>query len=336
MATAVVVVTVLGSACGPIPDYRTLTAIDLHPPAFLGAVATDGHTVMLRFDEAVRALPETVSVVPSVEVSSVHADGSTLVVTLSTGQLVGECYTISATVEDEHRNSTSVVTTYYGFNGDLPGMLINEFTTQGSSTHPDVVELRVLSAGNTAGICLYEGMPSDWDNRIVFPAIRVSEGDYLLVHFKPQGISEEVNEVAATDRSGGLDASPIAYDLWVEGGDGLSGNNGVLSLFSCPGGKPLDGVVYSNRTSESDATYGGFGSLAVYTRVLELEKYGQWAHPSAHITPEDAVDPEDSTATRSMSRASDGSDTDSRTDWHITPTSGATFGEANTDEVYIP
>lgn len=323
-------------ACGAIPDYRTLTAVDLHPPEFLGATATDPRTVVLRFDEKVRALPETVAVVPDVGVSSVRADGSTLVVGLSTSQLVGERYTLSASVEDEHRNSTSIVTSYYGFNGDLPGVLINEFTTQGSSTHPDLVELRVLDAGNTAGLCLYEGMPSNWDNRIVLPPIQVSRGDYVLVHFKPQGIPEEVDEVDATDLSGGLDASASAYDLWVDGGDGLSGNNGVLSLFGCPGGSLLDAVVYSNRTSDSDSDYGGFGSLDVYTRVLELEKHGQWVHLGAHIAPEDAVDPDDSTATRSICRGSDGGDTDSRADWHITPTSGSTFGEVNTDEVYVP
>jgi hypothetical protein len=54
------------------------------------------------------------------------------------------------------------------------------------------------------------------------------------------------------------------------------------------------------------------------------------------LRPEDVVDPEDSTATRSMSRGSDGADTDTAADWHITPTSGYTFGGPNTDEVYEP
>ena len=328
--------TLLCVSCGAIPDYRTLVAVDLHPPEFLGAMATDAHTVVLRFDEEIRSLPDTVSIVPATAVSTVRADGSSLVVALSTSQRIGEHYTLSASVEDEHRNSTSIVTSFYGFNDDLPSVIINQFITQGSSTHPDLVELRVLEAGNTAGMCLYEGMPSNWDDRIVLPPIRVSTNDFVLVHFKPEGVPEEVDEVAATDLSGGLDASATAYDLWVDGGTGLSGNNGVLSLFSCPGGDILDAVVYSNRTADSDTAYGGFGSLDVYARVLELEKSGQWEHSAEHITPEDAVDPEDSTATRSICRASDGSDTNSRGDWHITPTSGSTFGETNSDEVYAP
>lgn len=323
-------------ACGAIPDYRTLVAVDLHPPEFLGATAPDPLTVLLRFDETIRPLPDTVSIAPALPISSVRAEEGSLVVALGSSQRVGERYAITASVEDEHRNSTSVVTSFYGFNSELPSVLINEFITQGSSTHPDLVELRVVVAGNTAGMCLYEGMPSNWDDRIVLPAIRVSAGDYLLVHFKPEGVPEEIDEVTATDLSGGIDASPAAFDLWVEGGSGLSGNNGVLSLYSCPGGRILDAVVYSNRTSESDTSYGGFGSLDVYARVVELESTGQWMHASEHIVPEDAVDPEDSTATRSICRARDGVDTDSNGDWHITPTSGSTFGGPNNDEVYVP
>lgn len=323
-------------SCGAIPDYRTLVSVDLHPPEFLGVKAPDSQTVVLSFDESVRGLSDSVSILPALSISGIRSDGSELVVTLGTRQQVGERYTVSASVEDTHRNSTSVVTSFYGFNPDLPKVLINEFITQGSSTHPDVVELRVLEAGNTAGMCLYEGMPSNWDDQKILPAIRVAGGDYLVVHFKPQGVDEEIDEVDATDVSGGRDASPTAYDLWVEGGMGLSGNNGVLSLYSCPGGRIVDAVVYSNRTSDSDTDYGGFGSLNVYSRVLALEETGQWIHAAEHIAPEDAINPEDSTATRSMCRASDGHDTDSRNDWHITPTSGSTFGEVNSDAVYAP
>ncbi len=326
----------LGAACGPIPDYRTLVEVDLHPPEFLGALARDSRRVVLRFDETVVALPKSVSLTPNVDIESVRGEDCELVVTLSSNQAVGTAYAIEASVEDTCGNSTSVITSFYGFNPDVPALLINEFITQGSTTHPDLVELLVLESGNTAGMCLYEGMPGNWDNRIVLPSIDVEAGDYLLVHFKPQGLAEEIDEVELTDLSGGLDASLAAYDLWVERGDGLSGNNGVLSLFRCPGGDIIDAVVYSNRTSDSDSNYGGFGSRDVYERVLELEPSGQWKRNGAHIAPEDAVDPDPSTATRSMCRGSNAGDSDSRADWHITPTSGSTFGEVNSDEVYVP
>ena len=37
-----------------------------------------------------------------------------------------------------------------------------------------------------------------------------------------------------------------------------------------------------------------------------------------------------------MNRNTDGGDTDSRVDWHISPTSGFSFGGANTNDVYTP
>lgn len=329
-------VLLLGVSCGPIPDYRTLVEVDLHPPEFLGALAAASRTVVLRFDEAVIALPESVLVTPAIAIDRVTAEESELIITLGADQRIGMAYTVEATVEDERRNSTSVVTSFYGFNPDLPRLCINEFITQGSGKHPDLVELFVLKGGNTAGICLYEGTAGNWNQRKLFPAIEVDSGDYLLVHFKPQGTTEEVDETDRTDHSGGFDSDDRAYDLWVKGGTGLSGNNGVLSLYSCPNGKILDAVVYSNRTTDSDTAYGGFGSRDIYERICELDPTGAWLHEGEHIVPEEAIDPTPSTSTRSMSRNSQSADSNTKVDWHVTPTRGATFGEVNTDEAYLP
>ena len=330
------VAALFGNSCGPIPDYRTLVEVDLHPPQFLGAVAVDPRTVLLRFDEKVIERPATTTIVPETAISSVAADGELLTVCLGSDQAIGTEYAVEVSVEDECRNSTTVLTKFYGFNPDLPRVLINEFITQGSTTHPDLVELWVAERGNTAGMCLYEGVQQNWDDRLILPPIAVEPGDYLLVHFKPQGLPEEVDETERTDISGGLDSSLNAFDLWVRQGGGLSGNNGVLSLYSCPGGRILDAVVYSNRTSESDTNYAGFGSADVYARVCALEAAGAWTFTGEHIAPEDAVNPDPSTATRSIARDSRSGDTDGRSDWHITPTSGSTFGELNGDAVYVP
>jgi hypothetical protein len=154
------------------------------------------------------------------------------------------------------------------------------------------------------------------------------------VHFKPRGVPGEVDETGSTDVSGGLDASPDAYDFWVTGGTGLSGNNGVLTLYTSPNGTLADGLLYSNRTSESDDTYLGFGSKKVMERALELAAQQGWDAGGPRIRPEDGINPEDSTSTRSMCRNTQGDDTNTKDDWHIVPTRGSTFGEENSDEVY--
>ena len=96
------------------------------------------------------------------------------------------------------------------------------------------------------------------------------------MHFKPSGDPGEVDETLDMAGSAGLDASPSAFDFWVPGGDGLGGNNGVLSLYERPGGAMLDGVLYSNRTSESDELYGGFGTADTLFRARELVSDGGW------------------------------------------------------------
>ena len=221
-------------------------------------------------------------------------------------------------------------------------MLINEVTTQGSSTHPDVVELRLHSAGNLGGLTLYAGAPSEHDGRIVFPAVDLPAESYVVAHFKPEGLAEEINELTDPTASGGLDASDTGWDFWVDGASGISGNNGAVSLYAQPGGRLIDAIVYSNRTSDSDERYRGFGSKSALAMVDRVAADGGWlaagagGADAALLRPEDAVDPEDSTATRSISRGTDGADTDTAADWHITPTSGYSFGAPNTDEVYVP
>ena len=324
------------AGCGPIPDYRTLVEADIHPPDFLGIDTTDARTVVVRFDESVSPIKGAVSVAPEVQVAEVAADGAALRIRLDRDQQIGADYTLEAAVSDGSGNSTTLLTHFYGFNPTVPRLVINEFTTQGSDTHPDSVELFAGEAGNLAGVCLYEGMSDVWDDRYVFPSVAVEAGEYVIVHFKPQGIPQEISETTDRTASGGYDSSPLAFDEWVSGGDGLSGNNGVLSLYSSPGGRLLDAVLYSNRTSTSDTDYGGFGSKTLLDQATALAKAGAWSFAGDRIAPEDAVNPTGSTATRSICRDSHSADTNGRSDWHIVPTSGFTFGVQNSDAVYVP
>jgi len=322
--------------CLPIEDNRLFPGEDMHPPLLIGAAAVSGESLKVCFNEPPTADAEDFTVTPFIPVSKAVSEEDALLLELDGSQIPGEEYILEGKVKDKHGNSLKFILTFYGFNPTIPGIVINEFTTQGSSTHPDVVELAVLSAGNMAGLCLYEGTYTDWDDKMLFPSLPVVPGDFILVHFKPQGIPEEVNETEDPSASGGLDASPDAYDFWVAGGGGLSGNNGVLSLYSSPGSEIIDGVLYSNRTSASDETYRGFGSLTVLRRADELVEAGAWLIEGEEAAPEDGINPDDSTATRSMCRSSTSDDADRNSDWHIVPTSTSTFGGINSDEVYSP
>jgi hypothetical protein len=304
----------------------------------------DAEHLELTFDEPPLCRPEDLAVQPFLEVRSLYSEDCRLMVQLA-AQTPGLPYQLEAVVEDEAGNGLHFLTRFYGFNGEVPRLLINEFTTRGTGNHPDAVELKVMEGGNMGGVVLYEGTPNNYDDRLIFPAFPVATGDFLIIHFKPQGIVEEIDETSDKDLSGGLDASDQAYDFWIPEGAGISGNNGVISLYCRPGGEILDGVLYSNRTSDSDENYGGFGTSNSWERAQELVADGGWLIAGQQVRPEDAVSPEGSTGTRSICRSAGCSDnavdtaavdTDTAADWHIVPTLGFTFGEENSDEIYVP
>jgi len=329
------------TCCTPFIDIEEtgevfgLTGADLTPPVLTAAGALNENSFALEFSEALGEV-FIEGIVPPLGEVSVEIDSAILGIHTGDLQLPGKEYVLDLLVKDKAGNSQQLLVHCFGFNPRVPDMLINEFTTRGSSTHPDMVELLVLEDGNLAGACLYEGTSDDWEQRIVFPDCEVRAGEFMIIHFKPQGIPEELNETAEINLSGGLDACPDARDFWVDAGSGLSGNNGVISLYRDPFGDIMDAVLYSNRTSASDENYRGFGSAKVMLRADCISALGAWTGDSLPLRPEDAVNPDESTATRSLCRSADSLDSNRREDWHTVPTGGYSFGYANSDELYQP
>ena len=332
---AVLLLSCLTLSCGPLTDFRELLEPDLVPPCLIGVRSMNSTEIELEFDEIPVSQPDWLKLHPDGNIRSLSRKDSSLIV-LVDQQHPGQEYILEAVVEDKRGNRLSFLTTIYGYNPDTPRVLINEFTTRGTGNHPDVLELKVLNDGNMGGMSLYQGTPNNWRDRLIFPDFQVKAGDFILVHFKTSADLEELDETGAKDSSGGLDSSDNAFDFWIKDGSGISGNNGVLSIYDRPGGLLLDGVLYSNRSSDSDERYDGFGTLDTLERARQLVADMGWVIGGEKVRPEDAVSPEGSTGTRSLCRSSSSADTDTLLDWHIVPTRGATFGEENSDEVYAP
>jgi hypothetical protein len=322
-------------SCGPVSDLGMGREIDIRPPEFICIKSISVTKIEVVFDENANLAVETLTISPRLNIMDIQAEDCSVIINTE-NMTAGEEYTLSATASDEQRNSLSFAAVFFGFNPVKPRVLINEFTTQGSKAHPDIVEMKVLSDGNLAGLTFYQGVHTNWTDRFVFPECKVKKGDFILLHFKPEKIPEEKDETENKTQSGGLGASIYAFDFWVKGGKGLSGNNGVLTLYDQPHGEIIDGVFYSNRTSESDDLYQGFGSTRNKERAFSLFTVGAWTGSSPDLRPEDGINPDESSATRSLCRSSTPLDTDSKRDWHIVPTSKASFGEENCNEVYSP
>lgn len=308
-------------------------AFDLAPPEIVSWEAVSEEEILISFTEEVNASPDDFFLPEGKVLSSLTVGGVDLRLTISPPSSPGEPLPLEGRVRDRAGNSLTFFLVVYGYNERLPEVLINEFTTQGSSSHPDCVELYLLTEGNIGGLVFYEGTDTDWDQMFIFPPLELPEGSFVILHTKPDGIPEERNETTDPAASGGKDSHPSAWDFWLPEGKGLSGNNGVLTLYSRPGGRLLDAVVYSTGTSEK---YEGFAQKKVLDRVREVEELGGWKGTSSPLTPGDCIDPDPSTATRSICRSSAPRDTDTKDDWHIVPTGGASFGGPNSDEVYTP
>ncbi|MBR4160002.1 MAG: hypothetical protein IKT97_08145 [Spirochaetia bacterium] len=222
------------SACTPLPAEKKPAQSTAAPPMATEVSNNSPDRITLKFDKEISADPSNFMIVPEVGISAVECHGQTVEVYPSQALSAGEEYFIKGTVQDSEKNSTSFGMTFFGYNPDLPVLKINEFTTNGSGKHPDTVELYVKKGGNAAGITLFGGTKTTFQDKFILPSFSVKAGDYVLIHLKVQGIETEVDETERKDEAKGYDSSDMAWDFWVQGGSGLSGNNGALTLYLCP------------------------------------------------------------------------------------------------------
>ncbi len=324
------------TACAPVAPADGAAGLDLAPPVLLRVAASGPDRLVLEFDEPAVPGGAPPEINPSLAVTGCEVREKTIEITTAAAQEVGREYSLRLTVADSSGNSAWLIISFYGFNPSPPRLVINEFITRGTTSHPDLVELKAVASGNMGGVTFCCGTAASWNQRFVFPAFPVAKGDFILLHLKPQGLPAEIDETSSPAASGGLDSSPSAYDFWLRDGTGLSGNNGAISLYDRPDGTLLDAVLFSTRSSDSDADYRGFGSAELMEQADELAAAGGWAAAGPKIAPEDAVNPDPSTATRSLCRSSSSADSNGKADWHVVPTKGSTFGKDNCDEAYLP
>ncbi len=320
--------------CDALPELPEGLEGRWDPPVLEQVLPVTEDTVGLRFNRPVEAVRLRFD--PEIEVREIRWAQEMLLVSGADPLGVGREYWLDAVVEDEHGNTASVLINFYGPNPDLPRVLINELVVRGSGNNPDFAELRVFEDGNLGGMTLYNGSPGRWTTRKVFPEMTVESGDYIIVHFRPENIPEEVDETEDKTDSGGLRSHPEAWDLWVWEGTGLPTTSGGLTLTEFPDGPVMDAILYSERTYDSTCPRHGFGTVAQLQIFKDVVARGGWKIAGDFVVPDDGVDPSDSTATRSINRDRVATDSDTKADWHIVPTRGATPGTENSEEVYEP
>jgi hypothetical protein len=323
------------SCSGALDESEYLFNIDLKPPVLQKVNITNSSTLTIEFNEPVDFCDSDYTCDPDLPLKSWSVSDNMLTLRFEQDQEAGLMYKFRSDVSDNSGNSLSFIVRYYGWNPDIPVLLINEFNPEGSGNNPDTIEIYSETGGNMAGVALILGTADHISESYVLPSLNVEAGDYIIVHMRPEGLSEEINEFDDKAVSGGKLSSDQAWDLWVDGDKPISGKNGVITLYSNLFGEILDAVPYSNRLTADSEDYHGWTSTTI-EMIEELSYLNVWYKTNDFIRPEDAVYSEGTTGTRSICRDSASSDTDKRDDWHIVPTGEKSFGQINSDNVYAP
>lgn len=321
-------------SCQMPEDSSSLVSLTFVPPQYISGAMVSPQEAKLEFSRTAYSAADDLFISGNHRITEIVSHGETLSISLDSPIPSGEKRILQGTFRDAFRNTLHLSVTLYGFN-EYPAVLsLNEFVTRGSDNHPDRVELLVTQSGCTGGITVYDGIRGDYRQKKILPALAVTAGEYLIIHFRP-GDGTCKDETERKDSAQCAGTHDEAWDLFIQGGIGLSGNNGVITLYESPAGPISEGVFYSDRTSSSDDRYRGFGSTRMLMQVEYLCRTGVWDGCPDTVSPEDGISSAYSTATRSMSRIP-GSYTGSQDDWITVPTRGSTFGYENTVEQHVP
>lgn len=308
IVSSVVILLLVLLGCSQDPDGKEIINVfsgnDCIAPTLLSVRSESGYIIRLEFDEPVRVYGK------SFDPFSARADGRFIYVTLSNVLPPGRSSGVKGRVRDYSGNTTGLEISVWGFNPRLPEIIINEFTTKGTARSPDRTELRVMEAGNLEGLTLYCGIPGDCDASVMLGDMEVNRDD-LIVIWWTESLPDDVPMKAGR-----------VFNVCAGSSADPSSNNGTFVLCDNPslGAKVLDAVIYSGFSQSHE----GYGTKTALQRARWVLACGAWDG--------DAVDCNAATATRSVSRFSDGRDTDCREDWYVTVTSGSTFGKQNTSD----
>jgi len=258
------------AGCVPDPAERLLPPSDLKPPLVLEAGPEGSRSFRLRFDEEVRPVEGSFALEPGPRAASASAEGSLVLIDFGFDLEAGADYAVSGEAEDAAGNATRFVFSFAGWNGRPARLRLSEAQTAKNASltkpHRDYLEFVASEDGNLGG------EEVSWANSVRrfsyrFPGIEVRAGDFVVLHLAPEGIPEEKDERDADlARSGGVDATSGARDLWSAAG-GLPDASGAVVLRARAGDPAYEGLFYAD-----EAKTGSLGDDKLAALVAELSE----------------------------------------------------------------
>lgn len=305
---------------------------DITPPKLININSISSTSILITSNEDIFINEKDFIPIEEFTIKNIIYEKNSLTIIFNESMNIGQEYTAEFKITDKNKNYLSFIANYYGFNYRLPKLLINEFICKGTDSNPDKVELYMLTDGNIGGVTIYSGVRNSFDSKYIFPNLEVKKGEYIVVRSTSKKYPLEYIEV---------DNLNISYDKkFVNGARDirtndlkLSSANGVISVYSNPYGEIIDSVIFTKNVNDLEKRYRNFGLKKVVERVDIISEKSQWIGSSDIIYPEDVVNIENSTTTRSINRR-DFIDTNSLEDWFICTTNSSSFGFENSGENY--
>lgn len=281
LIVGVVLLAVIPFSCKVTTEGIDIIGGDYSAPVFEGLDVIDERTVRMSFSEAVTMRNIVVTpFVPGVSDSSRHSaslelspslaaaageygkidvqvykseDGRLLTVALNQNTVVGKSYEIFGTVNDAIGNTLTFCVPFVGFNASVPKIIMTEIqikyqkgTSKGNTVYRgEYVELLALEDGNLAGLEIISAADGE-EKKYVFPAIDVSRGEIILVHFRTIGDGcinedgENLNLAYAPHSQDGI------RDLWSESTVAhFNDASDIILLRNTIDGTIIDGIMYA-------------------------------------------------------------------------------------------
>ena len=152
---------------------------DRRLPTLVSRRSLDMDSMVLTFDQEVHVMDCTVD---GVEAEVGRPDGQSVVIHSPVRLDVSVASEVFIRVRDARWNSAAFRLQMFGLNARIPELVINEFSSKGTETQPDRIELEVHSSGNLEGLCLMDGTKGNERHSLVLGDIEVERGDYVVVY----------------------------------------------------------------------------------------------------------------------------------------------------------
>lgn len=306
--------------------------MDITPPTLISLNVVSSNSIKVVFNENVIFKESSFVSRENSVINDVISAPNSANITFMDNFIPGMEYCSEFRFEDTNGNSISFIAKYYGFNPSPPELVINEFICKGTKTNPDKVEIYIKKGGNMAGITLFNGVSENYDTMFIFPSMKVNSGEYIVIRSTSEIYKSEYIEKDDLNFNNDKKFIDGVRDIRTDNFS-LSSANGVISIYSDPFGEIIDAVIYSKNLNDFEKSYRNFGLKKTVERVDTIAEQNQWQGISYLIFPEDTINSNRSTTTRSLNRLNF-IDKNSRTDWYMVPTGKSSFGYENSKEVY--